>query len=111
MRLYTNESVPVAVAEGLKRRGVEALSARDVGNLGLTDEQQLAYAQALNMVLFTHDDDFLKIAHERLEGGQPHGGIIYVHQQKLGLGEMIRRLKVLTELLTEDDFHNHIEFL
>lgn len=25
MRLYTNESVPVAIAEGLKRRGVEAL--------------------------------------------------------------------------------------
>jgi predicted nuclease of predicted toxin-antitoxin system len=111
MRLYTNESVSVAVAEGLKRRGVEALSARDAGNLGLTDEQQLAYAQALNMVLFTHDEDFLKIAHERLMAGQPHSGIIYVHQQKLSLGEMIRRLKVIAELLTEDDFLNHIEFL
>lgn len=111
MRLYTNESVPVAVAEGLKRRGVEALSARDVGNLGLTDEQQLAYAQALNMVLFTHDDDFLRIAHERLVSGQPHGGIIYVHQQKLGLGEIIRRLKVITELMNEEDLRNHIEFL
>jgi predicted nuclease of predicted toxin-antitoxin system len=103
--------VSVAIAEGLKRRGVEALSARDAGNLGLTDEQQLAYAQALNMVLFTHDEDFLKIAHERLVHGQPHSGIIYVHSQKLGLGEMIRRLKVITELLTEDDFHNHVEFL
>lgn len=111
MRLFTNESVPVAVAEGLKRRGVEALSARDAGNLGLTDEQQLAYAQALNMILFTHDEDFLKIAHARLTHGQPHGGIIYVHQQKLDLGEIIRRLKVITDLLTEDDFYNHIEFL
>jgi predicted nuclease of predicted toxin-antitoxin system len=80
MRLYTNESVSVAIAEGLKRRGVEALSARDAGNPGLTDEQQLVYAQALNMLLFTHDEDFLKIAHERLAAGQPHSGIIYVHQ-------------------------------
>lgn len=111
MRLYTNESASVAIAEGLKRRGVEALSARDAGNLGLTDEQQLAYAQALNMVLFTHDEDFLKIAHERQATGQSHSGIIYVHQQKLNLGEIIRRLKLITELLTENDFLNHIEFL
>jgi predicted nuclease of predicted toxin-antitoxin system len=111
MRLYTNESVPVAIAEGLRRRGVDVVSARDAGNLGLTDKQQLAYAHSLNMVLFTHDDDFLKITHELSAAGQSHSGIIYVHQQKLGIGESIRRLKVITELLTEDDFLNHIEFL
>ena len=37
MRLYTNESVPVAVAGGLKRHGVEAFTARDAANLGLSD--------------------------------------------------------------------------
>ncbi len=111
IRLYTNESVPVAIAEGLRRRGVDIVSARDAGNLGLTDEQQLAYAYALNLVLFTHDDDFLKIAHERSAAGEPHSGIIYVHPQKLGIGQSIRRLKVIAQLLTEDDFLNHIEFL
>jgi predicted nuclease of predicted toxin-antitoxin system len=111
MRLYTNESVPVAIAEGLKRRGVDVVSARDAGNLGLTDEQQLAYAHAQNMVLFTHDDDFLKIAHDLAAAGQQHSGIIYVHPQKLGIGQSIRRLKVIIELLTEDDLLNHIEFL
>ena len=30
LRTYTNESVPVAVARGLKRRGVDAWSALDV---------------------------------------------------------------------------------
>jgi len=28
IRIYTNESVSVAIAEGLKRRGVDAFSAR-----------------------------------------------------------------------------------
>jgi len=37
IRIYTNESVDVAIAEGLKRRGVDASSARDTGNLGLSD--------------------------------------------------------------------------
>jgi len=40
IRIYTNESANVAIAEGLRRRGVNAISAKDVGNLGLTDEDQ-----------------------------------------------------------------------
>jgi len=47
---YTNESVSVTVSEGLKRRGVKAISARDAGNLGLSDEEQLAYASKNNLV-------------------------------------------------------------
>ena len=40
IRIYTDESVNVVIAEGLRRRGVKAISARDVGNLGLTDKDQ-----------------------------------------------------------------------
>jgi hypothetical protein len=61
-RIYTNESVSVAIAEGLKRRGVEAYSARDAGNLGLTDEKQLIYACKEKLSSFTYDTDFLQIA-------------------------------------------------
>jgi hypothetical protein len=39
--IYTNESDNATIAEGLRRRGLEAYSARDTGNLGLTDEGQL----------------------------------------------------------------------
>jgi len=41
LRIYTDESVPVAVAEGLRRRGIEAWSARDAGKLGMSDEEQV----------------------------------------------------------------------
>ena len=44
IRIYTDESVDIAIAEGLKRRGVDAFSARDAGNLGLTDQEQLIFA-------------------------------------------------------------------
>ncbi len=44
IRIYTDESVNVSISEGLKRRGVEAFSVRDAGNLGLTDEEQLVFA-------------------------------------------------------------------
>ena len=62
LRIYTNESVPVAVAEGLRRRQVDAWSARDSGRLGASDEEQLTYACQERAVLFTHDHDFLRIA-------------------------------------------------
>jgi predicted nuclease of predicted toxin-antitoxin system len=65
LKIYTDESVPVAVAEGLRRRGIEAWSARDAGKLGMSDEEeQLNYACQQRAVIFTHDADFLKIARQ-----------------------------------------------
>ena len=64
VRIYTDESVPVAVAEGLKRRGVDAWSAYEAGNVELTDEEQLAHACKEQAAIFTHDDDFLRLAAE-----------------------------------------------
>jgi len=78
MRIYVDESVNTAIVEGLKRRGVDAFSAKDMGKLGLTDEQQIKVAAANRAAIFTHDVDFLRMASEKR-----HPGIIYVHQQKL----------------------------
>lgn len=40
IKIYADESVNIAIVEGLKRRGVNAFSAKDLGKLGLTDEEQ-----------------------------------------------------------------------
>lgn len=108
IKIYTNESVDTAVAEGLKRRGVHALSAKDTGNLGLTDKEQLQYATEEEATIFTHDDDFLSLV---AQSEPEHNGIIYVHQQKLSTGECIRRIKALVQTKTPEDMKNHIEFL
>jgi len=55
IRIYTDERTSLAIAEGLKRRGVHAVSSRDAGNLGLTDEEQLIYAGKERVTIFTHD--------------------------------------------------------
>lgn len=41
IRIYADESVNVAIVEGVKRRGVKIWSLRDAGKLGLRDEEQL----------------------------------------------------------------------
>ncbi|MGR3318790.1 MAG: DUF5615 family PIN-like protein [Candidatus Anammoxibacter sp.] len=104
LAFYTNESVNVAVAEGLKRRSVKIVSARDADNLGLSDKCQLEYAARNNLVIVTHDDDFLSIAIK-----SKHKGIAYVHQQKYSVGNLIRRLKLLWDIAEQKDMANHVD--
>ena len=111
IRIYTNESVDVAIAEGLKRRGVDAFSARDTGNLGLTDEGQLVQAGKQKAAIFTHDTDFLRIAAKWMEEGRTHHGVIYCHPKSYPIGDCLRKLRVLTSVLTAEDMINHVEFL
>ena len=111
IRIYTDESVNVAVVEGLKRRGVDAISAREAGNLGLTDEEQLIFAGKESVTIFTHDTDFLQIAARWLNEGRSHQGIIYCHQKSYSIGECVRKLRMLTAVLSSDEMINHIDYL
>jgi predicted nuclease of predicted toxin-antitoxin system len=106
IRIYADESVNVDIVEGLKRRGVDAFSARDASKLGLTDEEQLEFAMKNRAVIFTHDVDFLTMALDR-----EHHGIIYVHQRKVSVGGCVRRLKTIVEVKTSEEMRNQVVFL
>jgi predicted nuclease of predicted toxin-antitoxin system len=105
LRIYFDESVNVAIPEGLKR-GIIAIAAKDLGNLVLTDEEQLETAILNKAVIFTHDADFLRIAAHK-----NHLGIIYVHRQKFSVGECVRKLKVIAETLSQEQICNKVIFL
>lgn len=111
IRIYTDESVDVAIAQGLQRRGVDAFSARERGKLGLTDEEQLIFAREEKATIFTHDADFLRIAARWVDEGRTHCGVIYCHQTAYGIGDCIRNLKILATILASEYMINHIEFL
>ena len=111
IRIYTDESVDVAIVQGFQRRGIEAFSARDCDKLGLTDEEQLIFASEEKGTIFTHDTDFLRIASQWSDEGRTHYGVIYCHITAHGIGDCIRNLKILATVLTSEDMINHIEFL
>ena len=111
LRVYTDESVPTAIASGLQRRGLEAWSARDAGNLGMSDEAQLAYARDYRATIVTHDHDFLGIAHEWKVQGREHWGIAYVHEDKFSIGESVHRLFDFSRILDPEDLRNQLLFL
>ena len=44
MKFYTDEDISPKVAEILRKRGIDAVSAHDIGMAGASDEDQLAEA-------------------------------------------------------------------
>lgn len=108
IKVYSDEDVNIAITEGLKRRGIKAFSCQEVGNIGLTDEEQIKYANSKRFVILTHDVDFLRLIHERKIS---HSGIIFVSQNKLSVGEIIRKIEFLVSILSEEYMENHVEFL
>lgn len=74
--------------------------------LGASDEEQLSFAREQRRVIFTQDEDFLRLhASER-----QHAGIIYAPQQT-AIGDMIRGLMLVFEVLEPDEMQGHVEFL
>ena len=61
LKFSMDEHVPRAVTEGLRRRGVDVLTAREAGLLGADDEQHLATASSEWRVIVTQDADFLRL--------------------------------------------------
>ncbi|MBI2985644.1 MAG: DUF5615 family PIN-like protein [Deltaproteobacteria bacterium] len=111
LRIYTDENVDLRVAEGLRRRRIEAKSAYEEGNLGLADEAQFAHAASLEAVIFTHDHHFVEIAIDKGHRGDEHYGVIFVEMHRLSLGECIRRLALYAEVLSAEEMMNRVEFL
>jgi len=111
MKIYCDENIESAIIAGLRRRGIEVVSAQDAGDLGKGDEYHLKHASELEAVILTHDVDFLRIAHQWQQEGKGHKGILYAHPLDLSPGECIRMVELVTQVLTEEEMENHIEFL
>jgi predicted nuclease of predicted toxin-antitoxin system len=107
IRFHLDEHVPFAVAQGLRRRGVDVTTTADVGLLSLDDQVQLEYARKEQRVFVTHDADFLRLhAH-----GASHYGIVYGHQGDHTAGQIIRTLLLIYELLSPAEMAGRVEFL
>ena len=106
IRFYTDEQVARAVVRGLRRRGVDVLTVPEAGTLGVSDAEQLHRARDEERVIFTQDDDFLRLAAE----GADHAGIVYASQEH-GVGEIIRGLMVIHEVLNADEMAGRVEYL
>lgn len=106
IKFYTDEHVSKALVNGLRQRGVDVLTVVEASMLGASDEEHLAYAKREERVLFSQDDDFLRLH----AAGATHAGLVYTRQQT-PIGESILSLMLIHELMRPEDMWGHVEFI
>jgi hypothetical protein len=107
IRFHLDEHVDLAVADGLRRRGIDVTTTHDAVLLGADDLDHIAFANANGRVIFSNDPDFLRLHDE----GVQHEGIAFCHQQSRSIGQIIRGLELIWEVLEPDDMRHRVEFI
>jgi predicted nuclease of predicted toxin-antitoxin system len=87
-------------------RGIDVTTTAEVGLQDAPDEQQLAYILQTGRVIFTQDEDFLRV--QRFFGEHP--GIVYCKQGTRGIGEIIRFLQLVNDCLEPEEMRGRLEY-
>lgn len=111
VRLYMDHHVPRAITEGLRRRGVDVLTAQEDGSSRFDDERLLSRATELGRTLFSQDEDLLAVAHEWLKAEREFAGLIYAQQLGITIGQAVRDLELIAQVLEPGDVRSRIEFI
>jgi hypothetical protein len=107
LRFYLDENLQVAIAEQLKQRGIEAVTVRDLGQLGDEDDSHLHRASAMGCVLCTYDTDYVELA----TSGKEHAGIIIGQPEKHWIGEWVKGLTLYHAVYTAEEMYNRLDYL
>ena len=111
VRFYMDHHVHAAITEGLRRRGVDVLTAYEDGAAQLDDPQLFARATQLERVLFSQDTDLLVLAEQWLQAGREFARLVYAHQLGVTIGQAVRDLTLIAQALDPEDMRNRVEFL
>ena len=108
IRLHLDESVSLRIVRALRDRNIDVTTLADVGLLSASDEQHLSYAYSDNRVVVAHDDDYIRLPHSQ---GVEHSGIVYCHQSKYSVGQLLQHLSLLHACYDEADMIGRLEYL
>jgi predicted nuclease of predicted toxin-antitoxin system len=95
--------VPAAITRGLRRRGVDVLTAQQDHAERLSDPALLNRAGELKRIVFTRDSDFLAEGVRRWRAGESFATIVYAHQMEVTIGRCVEDLEIVAQNLTEEE--------
>lgn len=77
MKFYLDEDLAPAIAVALRKRGVDAVSAHEVGHVELGDKEQLVSATRQGRCMVSGNArDFRSLGQDAVAQGRPHAGIV-----------------------------------
>ena len=107
IRFHLDEHVNPDVAKALRSHGIDVTTTVGRGLRTASDAAQLQFARSERRILVTHDADFLRLAAQ----SDDHVGITYCRQNQRTIGEIVRTLILIYELLTPEEMIGRIEYL
>jgi hypothetical protein len=79
MKFYLDEDLSPKIADILRKNGVDARSAHEIGAVEASDLQQLEFAAKEKRCLVTRNrDDFIKLIIRFFNDHRPHHGIVII---------------------------------
>lgn len=107
---YADENVKSAIVDGLRRRGMDVVTAQEQGQRNVDDELLLQLATDDGRLFLSNDSDLLRIAADWAKAGRNHAGIVY-WKQHLNTGVAIRRLLEYALRTSPTDAADRVRFL
>jgi hypothetical protein len=111
LNFYMDHNVHAAITAGLRRRGIDCLTALEDRMDRADDVEILLRAMSSDRVLFTHDDDLLAIASAWVTEGRDFAGVVYGAQRSVTIGGAIVDLELIAHVLMPEEIRNRIEYL
>ena len=109
--LYMDAHVQYAVTHGLRRRGIDVLTAQEDGNDELDDDTLLRRATDLNRVVFSYDRDFSEVTARLQAAGTPFSGVFATRRRGLRLADCLDDLELICKVYDPVDIANRLEFI
>lgn len=99
--------VHIAITAGIRRRGADVLTCQEAGLATASDEEILEFARNNEWVVFSQDNDFLKLCSTE---DPSHKGLIYSHKRN-SVSRIIHGLFLIFEVLETENMVDHVEFV
>jgi hypothetical protein len=92
-------------------RSINVLTAQEDSSTELADDVLLKRATELGRVLVSQDEDLLREGARLLSERRDFSGIIYAHQLRITIGQMVEDLELIAKATSPNEWWGRIEYL
>ena len=107
IRFHLDENIDPDIARALRHYGIDVTTTIEAGLRTESDLAQVEFIRQEKRVFVTHDTDFLRFASR----DSNHPGIVYGNKSVHSIGDIIRTLILVYEVLTLEEIAGRVEYM
>jgi hypothetical protein len=111
LAFFMDQHIRIEVTEGLRRRGIDVLTAFEDGRSDAEDNELLERATTLDRVFVSQDQDLLQITSDWQQKGRAFAGVAFAIQQDIDIGGTIEYLELVAHAMSADEMRNRVEYV